>query len=148
MESSAVLGGLQPNYLLYPSRNPSSSLPLRPFSFTSHSFPLSLKLQKQLPLTSHGAAAAAAAASPIGGYTTLSDSSETSELADIDWDNLGFAFLSTDYMYVMKCAQGGNFPKGELQSFGNIELSPSAGVLNYGQVQYFKLCTLMLLYSI
>ncbi|CAN6698165.1 unnamed protein product [Malus baccata var. baccata] len=133
MESSAVLGGLQPNYLLYPSRNPSSSLPLRPFSFTSHSSPLSLKLQKQLPLTSHGAAAAAAA-SPIGGYTTLSDRFvETSELADIDWDNLGFAFLSTDYMYVMKCAQGGNFPKGELQSFGNIELSPSAGVLNYGQ---------------
>ncbi|TQE08644.1 hypothetical protein C1H46_005736 [Malus baccata] len=129
MESSPVLGGLQPNYLLCPSRNPSSSLPLRPFSFTSHSSPLSLKLQRQLPLTSHGAAAA----SPIGGYTTLSDSSETSELADIDWDNLGFAFLSTDYMYVMKCAQGGNFPKGELQSFGNIELSPSAGVLNYGQ---------------
>ncbi|XP_038701951.1 branched-chain amino acid aminotransferase 2, chloroplastic-like isoform X3 [Tripterygium wilfordii] len=28
---------------------------------------------------------------------------------------------------------GGNFSKGELQRFGNIELSPSAGVLNYGQ---------------
>ncbi|XP_021806102.1 branched-chain amino acid aminotransferase 2, chloroplastic isoform X2 [Prunus avium] len=36
-------------------------------------------------------------------------------------------------MYVMKCAQGENFSKGELQRFGNIELSPSAGVLNYGQ---------------
>ncbi|KAM0975950.1 hypothetical protein ACFX13_019232 [Malus domestica] len=132
MESSAVLGGLQLNYLLCPSRNPSSSLPIRPFSFTSHSSPLSLKLQKQLPLTSHGASAAS---SPICPYATLSDTfvSETSELADIEWDNLGFAFLSTDYMYVMKCAQGGSFSKGELQRFGNIELSPSAGVLNYGQ---------------
>ncbi|GMN34211.1 hypothetical protein TIFTF001_004563 [Ficus carica] len=52
---------------------------------------------------------------------------------DIDWDNLGFGFLPTDYMYVMKCSQGGNFSKGELQRFGNIELNPSAGVLNYGQ---------------
>ena len=37
-------------------------------------------------------------------------------------------------MYVMKCAQGGSFSDGELQRFGNIELNPSAGVLNYGQV--------------
>lgn len=66
-------------------------------------------------------------------------SNETSELADIEWDSLGFAFLATDYMYVMKCAQGENFSKGELQRFGNIELSPSAGVLNYGQVQYLSL---------
>ncbi|MBA0832604.1 hypothetical protein Goarm_016987 [Gossypium armourianum] len=36
-------------------------------------------------------------------------------------------------MYMMKCSQGGNFSKGELQRFGNIELNPSAGVLNYGQ---------------
>ncbi|MBA0560972.1 hypothetical protein Golob_017839 [Gossypium lobatum] len=60
-------------------------------------------------------------------------SSEASELADIEWDNLGFGLLPTDYMYMMKCSQGGNFSKGELQRFGNIELNPSAGVLNYGQ---------------
>ena len=60
--------------------------------------------------------------------------SETCELADIDWDDLGFAYVPTDYMYSMKCTKGGNFSKGELQRFGNIELSPSAGVLNYGQV--------------
>ncbi|XP_054825589.1 branched-chain amino acid aminotransferase 2, chloroplastic-like isoform X2 [Prosopis cineraria] len=59
--------------------------------------------------------------------------SETVELADIDWDNLGFGLLPTDYMYIMKCSQGGSFANGELQLFGNIELSPSAGVLNYGQ---------------
>ncbi|GFP78867.1 branched-chain-amino-acid aminotransferase 5 chloroplastic, partial [Phtheirospermum japonicum] len=57
----------------------------------------------------------------------------TSELADIDWDNLGFGLTSTDYMYMMKCSQGEAFSKGELQRFGKIELSPSAGVLNYGQ---------------
>lgn len=60
--------------------------------------------------------------------------SETLELADIDWDDLGFAYVPTDYMYTMKCTNGGNFSKGELQRFGNIELNPSAGVLNYGQV--------------
>ncbi|XP_059431495.1 branched-chain amino acid aminotransferase 2, chloroplastic-like [Corylus avellana] len=59
--------------------------------------------------------------------------SETSELADIDWDNLGFAFLPTDYMYIFKCTRGREFSKGELKRFGNIEISPSAGVLNYGQ---------------
>ncbi|CAI9111218.1 OLC1v1011389C3 [Oldenlandia corymbosa var. corymbosa] len=52
---------------------------------------------------------------------------------DVDWDNLGFAFTPTDYMYVMKCCQGDTFSDGELQRFGNIELSPSAGILNYGQ---------------
>ncbi|PSS30667.1 Branched-chain-amino-acid aminotransferase [Actinidia chinensis var. chinensis] len=55
------------------------------------------------------------------------------ELADIDWDNLGFAITPTEYMYIMKCSEGQSFTKGELQRFGNIELSPAAGVLNYGQ---------------
>ena len=53
---------------------------------------------------------------------------------DLDWDNLGFGLVPTDYMYFMKCSQNGEFSGGELQRFGNIELSPSAGVLNYGQV--------------
>jgi branched-chain amino acid aminotransferase len=66
----------------------------------------------------------------------LNNGSETTELADIDWDNLGFSFLPTDYMYTMKCARGGEFSKGELQRFGNIEMNPSAGVLNYGQVRF------------
>lgn len=60
--------------------------------------------------------------------------SETIDLADIDWDNLGFGLQPTDYMYIMKCPLGGTFSKGELKRFGNIELNPSAGVLNYGQV--------------
>lgn len=46
--------------------------------------------------------------------------------------------MPTDYMYIMKCSQGEMFSKGELQRFGNIEMSPSAGVLNYGQVSSLK----------
>ncbi|KAI4341644.1 hypothetical protein MLD38_026342 [Melastoma candidum] len=60
-------------------------------------------------------------------------SNESFELADIDWEGLGFGLIPTDYMYVMKCDGSGNFTNGKLQQFGNIELSPSAGVLNYGQ---------------
>ncbi|KAK9902531.1 hypothetical protein M0R45_001468 [Rubus argutus] len=129
--SSAVLAG---NYLLCSSRNPSSSTLLRPF-FTHHSSTSpSLKLQKQLPLASYPAVFP----SPIRRCAPLSDTSstettQTSELADIEWDNLGFGFLPTDYMYLMKCAQGGSFSNGELQRFGSIELNPSSGVLNVGQ---------------
>ena len=57
------------------------------------------------------------------------------EYADVDWDNLGFGLTPADYMYVMKCSKDGEFTKGELSRFGNIQLSPSAGVLNYGQVK-------------
>ena len=63
------------------------------------------------------------------------------EVPDLDWDNLGFGIIPTDYMYVMKCPRGGSFSNGELKRFGNIELSPSAGVLNYGQVRSFNYFT-------
>lgn len=58
------------------------------------------------------------------------------ELADIAWDNLGFGFMPTDYMYTMKCSEEEAFSDGELRRFGNIELSPSSGILNYGQVSF------------
>lgn len=64
------------------------------------------------------------------------------ELADIDWDNIGFGIKPTDHMYVMKCNLGGEFSDGELQRFGNIEVSPSAGVLNYGQVLFYSFLVL------
>jgi hypothetical protein len=54
--------------------------------------------------------------------------------ADINWDELGFNPIPTDYMFVMKCAKGENFLQGNLTRFGNIELSPSAAILNNGQV--------------
>ncbi|XP_027149063.1 branched-chain-amino-acid aminotransferase 2, chloroplastic-like [Coffea eugenioides] len=55
------------------------------------------------------------------------------EYADIDWNGLGFSVMPTDYMYIMKCPSDGYFQQGQLCRYGNIELSPSAGVLNYGQ---------------
>ncbi|XP_024029919.1 branched-chain amino acid aminotransferase 1, mitochondrial isoform X1 [Morus notabilis] len=55
------------------------------------------------------------------------------ENVDMDWDNLKFGLTPTDYMYTMKCTNEEKFQKGQLSRYGNIELSPSAGVLNYGQ---------------
>ncbi|PPD91298.1 hypothetical protein GOBAR_DD11760 [Gossypium barbadense] len=142
MQSNAVLATLQPNYnILSPSRFYSSSasaaatfLPVFYPQRTRFSAPQYLKLDKQV-LASASVRYVHEVKSPFKNAAVLSDSysSEASELADIEWDNLGFGLLPTDYMYMMKCSQGGNFSKGELQRFGNIELNPSAGVLNYGQ---------------
>ncbi|GLT96965.1 hypothetical protein SLE2022_145550 [Rubroshorea leprosula] len=55
------------------------------------------------------------------------------EYANINWDELRFSLTPTDYMYVMNCFKEENFSKGFLAPFGSIELSPSSGVLNYGQ---------------
>ncbi|CAI0430607.1 unnamed protein product [Linum tenue] len=143
MERTAVLGGLPSNHLLPPSRTASSLL-----RFSSSSSPSSssfaadrslgafnppslfLKLQKQLPsLTAvHSVSPFKRDAVASGTYST-----GPADVASIDWDNLGFGYIATDYMYMMKCDQGGTFSNGELQRFANIELSPSAGVLNYGQ---------------
>ncbi|KAJ0987575.1 hypothetical protein J5N97_005931 [Dioscorea zingiberensis] len=54
-------------------------------------------------------------------------------VADTDWDNLEFGLVPTDYMYVMKCNRNGTFSEGKLKQFGPVELSPSSGILNYGQ---------------
>ncbi|CAN4122479.1 unnamed protein product [Withania somnifera] len=59
--------------------------------------------------------------------------SSDEESADIDWDNLGFNLMQTDYMYITKSSDDGIFRQGQLNRYGNIQLSPSAGVLNYGQ---------------
>lgn len=42
--------------------------------------------------------------------------------------------MPTDYMYQTKSCKNGHFKQGQLNPYGNIQLSPSAGVLNYGQV--------------
>ncbi|KAL6498174.1 Branched-chain-amino-acid aminotransferase, mitochondrial [Orobanche gracilis] len=138
MESGAVFAGLHPNppsrhHLLSPSRTAIKRI-APPFTdkvlFASHHLPL--QLQKQSHFGSFGNhsnsnATSLKVASPA--------SSVALELADIDWDGLGFGIMPTDYMYVMKCSQGQGetFSRGELRRFGNIELSPSAGILNYGQ---------------
>ncbi|KAL4334977.1 hypothetical protein GQ457_07G024660 [Hibiscus cannabinus] len=58
------------------------------------------------------------------------------EYADVDWDKLGFGLTPTDYMYVMRCSKDEDFKQGRLNRYANIEISPSAGVLNYGQGIY------------
>ncbi|XP_028796077.1 branched-chain-amino-acid aminotransferase 2, chloroplastic-like isoform X2 [Neltuma alba] len=55
------------------------------------------------------------------------------EDAEVEWDGLGFGLMPTDYMYVAKCSGDRNFGRGQLSLFGNFQVSPSAGVLNYGQ---------------
>ncbi|PWA44700.1 Aminotransferase, class IV [Artemisia annua] len=52
------------------------------------------------------------------------------------WNNLGFGLKRTDYMYTGKCIHNESFQHRRLRDYGNVELSPAAGVLNYGQVMY------------
>ncbi|KAL0543172.1 hypothetical protein IC582_018261 [Cucumis melo] len=124
MEGSAAIAGLRPNYLLCSSRRYSPFLHSSSSSTSSFNRKLSSPffLKKKLRFPSINARQTV---SPI--------SKDVGEIPELDWDNLGFGIIPTDYMYVMKCSQGGNFSNGELKRFGNIELSPSAGVLNYGQ---------------
>ncbi|XWS40345.1 hypothetical protein CRYUN_Cryun18bG0133000 [Craigia yunnanensis] len=59
------------------------------------------------------------------------DGDETN--AKFNWDQLCFAPTPTDYMYIMKCSNKENFSQGQLARYENIEISPFAAVLNYGQ---------------
>ena len=52
---------------------------------------------------------------------------------NIDWDTLGFDPIETRSMFIAKCPLDGEWTNGSLIPYGNIELSPAAGVLNYGQ---------------
>ncbi|KAJ4701555.1 Branched-chain-amino-acid aminotransferase [Melia azedarach] len=78
-----------------------------------------------------GASYTSQASSPLEQVCEPSPYSDD-ESADMDWDNLGFGLVPTDYMYTMKCSED-KFEKGQLSRYGKIELSPSAGVLNYAQ---------------
>ncbi|TYG79005.1 hypothetical protein ES288_D02G106800v1 [Gossypium darwinii] len=49
-------------------------------------------------------------------------------MVEMEWEKLGFGPVSTDFMYSMKCCEDGN-----LTHYGNIQFSPFAAVLNYGQ---------------
>ena len=51
----------------------------------------------------------------------------------INWDNLGFDVMETRSMYKANCRIGEEWKLGGLIPYGTIELSPAAGVLNYGQ---------------
>jgi len=51
---------------------------------------------------------------------------------DIDFYSLGFSFIETKSMFVSDY-KNGKWDEGKLIPFGNIEISPAACVLNYGQ---------------
>lgn len=53
----------------------------------------------------------------------------------MDWDKLGFSLVRTDYMFATRSCRDGNFEQGYLSRYGNIELNPAAGILNYGQAK-------------
>lgn len=63
----------------------------------------------------------------------MRSSQNDDRICDVDWDNLGFKIRETDHMFVMKCNMDGEWYRGHLEPYGVLELSPSAGVLNYGQ---------------
>lgn len=76
---------------------------------------------------------------PFPALQAISESAVQSHEADekygdaMNWDELEFGVIPTDYMYIMKCPNGDNFSQGHLAPYGKIELSPFSGILNYGQ---------------
>jgi len=54
-------------------------------------------------------------------------------LQDIDWDNLTFSLSPTRSMYIAEQRDNKAWERGKLVPFGNVSISPAAGVLNYGQ---------------
>ncbi len=51
----------------------------------------------------------------------------------IDWGNLTFSLTPTKSMFISHWENGTSWTGGELIPFGDIPMSPAAGVLNYGQ---------------
>lgn len=51
----------------------------------------------------------------------------------IDFDNLSFSITPADTMYLRKCKADGVWDEGAFLPYGDIPMSPAAGVLNYGQ---------------
>lgn len=54
-------------------------------------------------------------------------------IQDINWDELTFSLNPTRSMYIAHCDQGGEWDSGSMHPFGDVSMSPAAGVLNYGQ---------------
>eukprot|EP00850_Spirogloea_muscicola_P004266 SM000018S03631 [mRNA] locus=s18:456370:463152:+ [translate_table: standard] len=71
--------------------------------------------------------------SPAATFGSCDEADSVTPLASIDWDHIEFGLIATDAMFSMTCERGGEWQPGRLLPFGNLELSPSAGVLNYGQ---------------
>ena len=52
---------------------------------------------------------------------------------EIDWDSLTFSLTPTDTMYITETAIDEPWKPGDLMPYGDMKISPAAGVLNYGQ---------------
>ena len=52
---------------------------------------------------------------------------------EIDWDSLTFSLTPTDTMYLTETTATEPWMPGSLRPYGPIQMSPAAGVLNYGQ---------------
>lgn len=52
---------------------------------------------------------------------------------EIDWDSLTFSLTPTDTMYLTETTSEAPWMPGQLRPYGPIEMSPAAGVMNYGQ---------------
>ena len=50
-----------------------------------------------------------------------------------DWDSLTFSLTPTETMYITSTEGDEPWMPGTLQPYGDIPMSPAAGVLNYGQ---------------
>jgi len=55
------------------------------------------------------------------------------ELQNINWDDLTFSITPTRSMYEAHCKLDEEWEEGKLVPYGNVSMSPAAGVLNYGQ---------------
>ena len=52
---------------------------------------------------------------------------------EVDWDSLTFSLTPTDTMYITTTDIDSPWDIGELVPYGDMKMSPAAGVLNYGQ---------------
>ena len=52
---------------------------------------------------------------------------------EVDWDSLTFSLTPTDTMYITTTDINSPWDIGELIPYGDMKMSPAAGVLNYGQ---------------
>ncbi|KAK8696443.1 hypothetical protein V6N13_001578 [Hibiscus sabdariffa] len=92
-----------------------------------------LTVHRQLQLASTSSHVSLSSSSSCRRATASDAHSETSESLERRRDSLGFNPVKTDYIYVMESSEDGSFSNGNLRHYGNIEIIPSAAVLNYGQ---------------
>lgn len=99
-------------------------------------------LRMPVGLRSHGlhvSTACPAARRSLGavGLRSVLDATKTDHAPTaMQWEDLSkkpWGSIETDYMMIAHCGPSGEWEKGEIQPYGDLKISPRAGVLNYGQ---------------